>query len=72
MRINAYVYKWKFLWISWILEFGSEGCPICYADNEKFLTIISDRISYFNLSLTKRTAVEKMTKFCERYQQDVL
>lgn len=65
MKAKAYYYKWKFLWISWVLE--SESKPtVLYADNVKSISIESDRISYFRLSLTKKRALKKLKEFCER------
>lgn len=65
MKVKAYYYKWKFLWISWILENGSET-TVLYANNVKSFLIESERISYFHLSLSKKRAVKKLKEFCER------
>lgn len=65
MKAKAYYFKWKFIWISWVLELRSEP-TLQYADNVKSLTIESDRISYFHLSLSKKRAVKKLKEFCER------
>lgn len=66
MKAKAYYYKWKFLWISWVLDIGGESPILLYADNVKSLTIESNRISYFCLSLSKKRAVKKLKEFCER------
>ena len=65
MKAKAYYYKWKFLWISWVLELRSEP-TVLYADNVKSISIESDRIGYFCLSLTKKKALKKLKEFCER------
>lgn len=66
MKANAYYFKWKFIWISWVLELRSEP-TLQYADNVKNLMIeSSDHISYFRLSLSKKRAVKKLKEFCER------
>lgn len=36
MKARAYYFKWKFLWISWVLELGSET-TVSYSDNVKNL-----------------------------------
>lgn len=66
MKAKAYYYKWKFLWISWVLDIGGESPILLYADNTKSLVIESERISYFYLSLSKKRAVKKLKEFCER------
>lgn len=66
MKARAYYFKWKFIWISWILEIGGGSPTVLYADNVKSLTIESERISYFHLSLSKKRAVKKLKVFCER------
>lgn len=66
MKARAYYFKWKFLWISWVLELNESATTKFYYDNEPKIIIQSDRISYFNLSLTKKTAYKKLKKFCER------
>lgn len=65
MKAKAYYYKWKFLWVSWVLELRSEP-TVLYADNVISMSIESDRISYFRLSLTKKKALKKLKEFCER------
>lgn len=65
MKAKGYYYKWKFLWISWVLELRSEP-TVFYADNVKSISIESDRICYFRLSLTKKRALKKLKEFCER------
>jgi hypothetical protein len=65
MKEKAYYYKWKFLWISWVLEIRSEP-TVLYADNVKSLVIESDHIGYFHLSLSKKRAVKKLKEFCIR------
>lgn len=65
MKAKAYCYKWKFLWISWVLELRSES-TVLYADNVKSIPIESDRIGYFRLSLTEKKALKKLKEFCER------
>ena len=65
MKARAYYFKWKFLWISWVLELGSET-TVLYVDNVKKILIGSDRISYFHLSLSKKRALKKLKEFCER------
>lgn len=65
MKVKAYYYKWKFLWISWVLEIESEA-TVLYADNVKSFLIESEHISYFHLSLSKKKAVKKLKDFCER------
>lgn len=66
MKAKAYYFKWKFIWISWVLEIGGGSPTVLYADNVKSLTIESERISYFHLSLSKKKAVKKLKEFCER------
>lgn len=65
MKARAYYYKWKFIWISWVLEIGS-GSSEFYYDDEPKIIIQSDRISYFHLSLSKKRAFKKLKEFCER------
>lgn len=64
MKAKAYYYKWKFIWIIWVLEFPDNE-PV-HADDIKTLTIESDRIIYFSLSLNSKSAFKKIKKFCER------
>lgn len=66
MKVKAYCFKWKFIWISWVLEIGDGSPTVLYADNVESLTIESERISYFHLSLSKKRAVKKFKEFCER------
>lgn len=65
MLARAYYFKWKFLWISWVLELGSE-IPVQYADDTKDFLIESDHISYFRLSLSKKKCYKKLKEFCEK------
>lgn len=66
--LNAYYYKWKFIWITWILRV--DNGPTLYYDNKPTIKIVSDGIIYFRLSLSKKTAQSKMMKFLERRQKD--
>lgn len=64
MKAQAYYFKWKFVWISWVLEFSDNKSV--RADDIKTLTIEPDRIIYFSLSLSRKSAFKKIMKFCER------
>ena len=66
MKAKAYYFKWKFIWVSWVLEIGGGSPTVLYADNIKSLTIESEGISYFHLSLSKKRAVKKLKEFCVR------
>lgn len=65
MKARAYCFKWKFLWISWVVELGSET-TVLYFDNVKNLLVEPDHISYFHLSLSKKRSFKKLIKFGER------
>lgn len=70
MKAQAWMYKWKCFWISWVLERGdplTEGR--LYYDNDPFLVYYPDRISYFSIHLNKWNALKRLKRFCKKYEE---
>lgn len=65
-KANAYVYKYKFLWIGWIVVSRKDD-PIFYYDNTPTVYLYpQSEIDYCVLGFAKENVMKKLKKRCEK------
>ena len=66
-KINAYVYRRRFLFIGWLTVYKPEE-PILYSDDCKTITVSNEyELPYMTVGFTERGVIRKLTNYIERY-----
>ena len=66
LKINAYCYFHKLLWLGWIIVKNPQLAPLYY-DNTPTVTISNEsELKYITLGFTRKGTLKRLKKYIER------
>lgn len=69
MIVRGYVFKWKFLYIGWLLELSDNRMSIPYSNSTVYMDIKNDesKVSYMAVSLKEERCFKKLKKWANKH-----
>lgn len=72
MNARAFIFKWKFLWIAWVLEHDESLEDRLWISNDPVMILKSPKISFFYITFNRKKAWSKTRNFVyKRYSNDI-